>query len=170
MVLNSASEPFPLSESHAYVGRHAFQDGLRAAVEAATVQSLQEWWWVDADFHDWPLNERTIVDRLHAWARTGRRLVVIGERFDHLLLNAPRFREWRVQWDHRVDVRQCGKGVLAPDKQGIWSPKWCMVHADAVRLRGRFSRTPEACSALKLAFDACYQQSRPAFPATVLGL
>lgn len=39
----------------------------------------------DANFHDWPLGERAVIESLQAWARTGRRMTLLACSYDDVV-------------------------------------------------------------------------------------
>jgi hypothetical protein len=58
-----------------FEGREAFrQNVVRDALACAAREGWRELILSDADFHDWPLGERAVIDSLGAWARSGRSL------------------------------------------------------------------------------------------------
>ena len=56
----------------AFDGRQAFISHLRTAFAAAAEQGWKDIVLSDADFLDWPLGEREVIDALQAWAASGR--------------------------------------------------------------------------------------------------
>lgn len=48
-------------------GRLAFADLVRQSIAVADAQGWREWWWCDADFADWPLGERAVIESLERW-------------------------------------------------------------------------------------------------------
>jgi hypothetical protein len=85
--------------------RKDFHDAIRAALVLAADADAGEICLVDADFQDWPLNERAVVEALARWATSRRKLVIYAHSFDALPRIAPRFTEWRRQWSHIVQCR-----------------------------------------------------------------
>ena len=49
----------------------------------------------DANFHDWPLGERAVVESLQAWARSGRRMTLRARTYDEVICRHARFVRWR---------------------------------------------------------------------------
>ena len=67
-----------------FTGREAFEQTIRDAMACAARQGWHEIIVSDATFSDWPLRERAVVESLHAWARSGRRFVMLATRFDEV--------------------------------------------------------------------------------------
>src|SRR5437762_1072306 len=59
---------------------------------------------VDVDFSPWPLDDSAVVDALTRWIHLpGRRLRLIGARFDIVQREQPRFAAWRGPYAHAVE-------------------------------------------------------------------
>jgi hypothetical protein len=43
----------------------------------------------DADFHDWPLGERAVIESLQEWARGGRRLTFLACNYNEVIRRHP---------------------------------------------------------------------------------
>lgn len=160
------------SESHGLIAsRKAFQDALyRAFAEGAAV-GCRELWLCDANFADWPLGERAVVEQLTQWAGSQRRLTLLATTFDEVVRRHPRWVEWRRQWSHVVHCRtntdletgQMPSLLLAP---GLMSVRL----TDTVHWRGRWSRESADEVPCRELIDAVLQRSEEAFPVTVTGL
>lgn len=154
----------------AFDGRVAFHGHIHAALDAAARQNWREIVLCDADFVDWPLGERATVDALQAWAAAGRSLSLVAQRFDVFAREHARFVHWRRMWGHIIDARACQGPGLPQVPSGIWTPTWFMHRIDVEHARGTCGQGPEARRALRERIDECLRHSRPAFPASTLGL
>jgi hypothetical protein len=149
----------------------AFADRIRAALDAAAREGWREWTWSDPDFADWPLGERASIQALQAWSATGRRFVLLAQRFDVIERAHTRLVPWRRMWDHIIECRAVR---LAPGNpavpSAIWTPEWFAHRADPVRSRGVCGFDPRARRELRETIDESWRAGRPAFPASTLGL
>ena len=151
--------------------RKEFHDAIRAALVQAADADAAEICIVDADFQDWPLNERAVVEALARWATSRRKLVVYAHSFDALPRIAPRFTEWRRQWSHIVQFR------TDPEIEAQQVPTLLLVAGevtirllDPVRYRGMVSGRAADQVEARESIDALLQRSVEAFPPTTLGL
>ena len=151
--------------------RKEFHDAIRAALVQAADADAGEICFVDADFQDWPLNERAVVEALARWATSRRKLVVYAHSFDALPRIAPRFTEWRRQWSHIVQFR------TDPEIEAQQVPTLLLVAGevtirllDPVRYRGMVSGRAADQVEARESIDALLQRSVEAFPPTTLGL
>lgn len=159
----------PLTEGR-FDGREAFDTLLRGALSAAARQGWQEIVFSDPDFADWPLGERATIEALQAWSASGRRLMLLAQRFDVLERGHARFVPWRRMWDHIIECRATGKAAGSEVPSAIWTPTWFVHRVDPERSRGVSGTEPRARRALREAIDECWRLGRPAFPASTLGL
>lgn len=154
----------------AFDGRTAFHAQLRTALDMAAQKGWRELVFSDQTFADWPLGERTSIERLNAWASSGRTLLLLAGSFAVFERDHMRFVEWRRTWSHIVDCRACSGAGTPHVPSAIWSPSWQMHRVDIERSRGVSGRDPERRRALREQIDECLRRGRPAFPATTLGL
>jgi len=153
-----------------FSGSQAFAQLVRDALEVAARDGWKEMVWSDASFHDWPLRERAVVDCLNAWARPGRKLVMLAQSYDAVRRNKHRFVEWRIRWDHLVECR-VGRSVNALGfTSALWSPVWAMRRLDLVRSTGMAGTEPQRRLLLREELEESRRQSLPGFPASTLGL
>ena len=151
-------------------GRAAFEVALHGALAATASQGWREIVFSDADFLAWPLGERSSIDALNAWSRSGRSFTLLAHRFEAFERTHARFVGWRRTWSHLIDCRMC-TGAQAPTvPSAIWTPSWFMHRVDPTRDRGVCSRDPASRRQLREAIDECLRHSRPGFPASTLGL
>jgi hypothetical protein len=166
---NEAAMPAALPEG-AFSGRQAFRDILLAAFDAAAREHWRELILSDADFADWPMGERVVIDAFQAWAGRGRQLVLLAERFDRFERHHPRFVQWRQLWSHIIDCRVCHGPGLPRVPSAISAPTWAMQRLDAEHFRGVADSDPVRRRALREQIDECLRHSRPGFAAHTLGL
>lgn len=151
-------------------GREAFDHTLRQAFEAAAQQGWSAWWWVDADFADWPLGERATLAALNAWAGSGRRLHLLARDFRLVQARHPRFVTWRRTWDHLIEARACPSVSAEDMPSGIWSPQWALSRlntVDCVTVCGADAAWRVRVHQL---MAEAWSRATPSFPASTLGL
>lgn len=170
MPAEKAVPAMPALPTGAFDGRAAFDAALRGALAAAASQGWREIVFSDADFAAWPLGERSSIDALNAWSRSGRSFTLLAHRFETFERTHARFVEWRRMWSHIIDCRVCA-GLHAPTvPSAIWTPSWFMHRIDPTRDRGVCSHDPASRRQLREALDECLRLSQPGFPASTLGL
>jgi hypothetical protein len=151
-------------------GRQKFGDLIRQALDCAAQEGWKRIVLCDADFADWPLGERSVVEALQAWASKGRELHFLARDFRLLRERAPRLVQWRVTWDHIVQAKACSPAVAEALPSAIWSSQWTMERLDTVHTRGVATLDPRRRTELRERLDSCWQRGAPAFPASTLGL
>lgn len=154
-----------------FIGRDTFRELVRTALGEAARRGWRELLLADADFADWPLGERAVVEALTAWALSGgQRLTLLARRYDAVVRTQPRFVVWRRQWSHKIEARGL-PGVDAQDVPCIlWTPGWVLQRQDMLRSRGFTGSEPERRRLLREALDGWLARSSTAFPADTLGL
>ena len=157
------------------VGRFSGPAEFAAVVRSALAQAAAEGWpemvWSDANFEDWPLRERSVVQSLQAWARPGRRLVLLARSFESMRRCHPLFVEWRIRWDHLLECRRCVVGADGGDiPSALLGPAWAMRRLDIFSSSGVASIEPRWTADVRAALDDSRRQSTPGFPASTLGL
>lgn len=148
-----------------------FQEAIRAGLAQAAELGAPDIFLVDANFADWPLGERGVVEALTRWVDSRRRLTLMAHSYDELARRQIRFVEWRRQWSHVVHCRhddeleaeQIPTLLLVP---GVV----CVRLLDRVRCRGTVSGRPIDQAECRESIDALLQRSVEAFPVTTLGL
>jgi hypothetical protein len=151
-------------------GREAFADRVRQAFFHAARDGWRLIVLSDADFADWPLGERVVVDALNEWAHSGRELRFLARDYRALRERAPRLVQWRVTWDHLVQARACAGAIADGLPSAIWTPSWTLERLDLVRSTGVATTEPQRRTELRERLDTCWQRGSPAFPASTLGL
>ncbi|MFD1710936.1 hypothetical protein FVQ98_01005 [Ottowia sp. GY511] len=154
----------------AFLGREAFRASVSAAFLMAERAGWREMIISDADFEDWPLNERALVDALGKWIRQADRFVMLARNYDKVVRLHPLFTEWRRFWSHKIDCRICSHAGPQDMPSALWSPEWALARADTMRSTGTSGSEPERRVAQRQALDEWLKRSTPGFPATTLGL
>lgn len=153
-----------------FSGRVIFEQTVRDAFACAASEGWKEIIVSDASFSDWPFRERVLEASLQAWARKGRRFVMLATRFDDLQRYQPRFVSWRQTWSHLIECRQCRHADPEDFPSAIWSPTWMMQRHDLERSVFICDTHPSRKLALRQVLEEWMRQSSPGFPATSLGL
>lgn len=166
----SEKPPAPLPQGR-FDGRTAFQQLVRDALAAAAREGWQQITISDADFHDWPLGERAVVESLQAWARSGRRFTMLARNYDEVVRRHARLVTWRRTWDHIVTCRTSAAADRLDIPSAIWSPGWVLQRLDPDRCVGVTGSEPERRVLLRETLNEWVRsKSAPGFPASVLGL
>jgi hypothetical protein len=159
-----------LLPSGVFTGREAFSQLVRDVFEGAAREGWPEIILSDATFEDWPLREREVVESLHAWSASGRRMILLANRYDEVVRLHARFVGWRRTWDHIIDCR-VSRTLSATDFPSvIWSRHWYMRRMDPRHGNGVCGDDPERLVALREFLDEIILNSSPGFPASTLGL
>lgn len=151
-------------------GRGVFVQAVRDALQTAAREGWRELILCDANYADWPLGERAVVDSLQAWARSGRRFTLLAMEYSAMPRQHPRFVTWRQTWDHIIECRICRSGDALGFPSVFWSPAWVMQRIDTERdVLVCDSDAPRRVE-LRQVLDEWRRDSTPGFPASVLGL
>ena len=153
-----------------FEGRAAFQQAVRDALHAAACEGWREIALSDASFEDWPLGERAVCADLQAWARPGRRFVMLASRYDELMRRHARFVVWRTTWAHLIDCRACRSADAQDVPSILYGPHWALRRLDMGRSHGVAGSEPERRVQVREALAEWLRKSTPAFPSSVLGL
>lgn len=165
------AEPAPADlPTGRFSGPAEFSAMVRLALAVAAREGWREMVWSDANFEDWPLRERAVVQSLQAWARPGRRLVLLAHSFASMRRCHPLFVEWRIRWDHLLECRTCVDVEGGEFPSALVGPGWAMRRLDLFSSSGVASTEPRWRAELRSAQDACRRQSSVGFPASTLGL
>lgn len=164
------SSPSGLPEGR-FAGREAFQQMVRDAFATAAREGWAEILISDANFHDWPLGERAVVESLQAWAKGGRRFTMLAVSYDDVIRRHARFVGWRGTWDH---IMTCRKSPAADPLElpcVLWSPGWVMQRLDPVRCAGVAGGEADRRVLVREVLNEWLRsKSSPGFPSTTLGL
>jgi hypothetical protein len=149
-----------------------FRAAVRTSVDAAMARGSRSLLFVDADFSAWPLDDPALLDALAGWLRRpGRRLTLLGQRFERMEREHPRFTQWRPAWSHGIEAR-------CPDEVPTDGLETLLLDDGPTVLtlwqrdppRGRAAGDPAAAAAARDRIDAPLQRSTPAWPVRPLGL
>ena len=165
----NSTAPGPLLDG-SFNGRNDFQQLVRDALAMAAHEGWHDITLMDASFEDWPLGERTVVESLQAWSKTGRSFTIIAKRYDTVLVKHPRFVTWRGKWGHIVTARGVPSADATDFPSAIYSPGWVMRRLDPVRSKGVAGAEPQRRLLLREEVTEWLGKSSPAFAATTLGL
>jgi len=155
----------------AITSRNDFHDALRSGFAEAATAGCRELCLLDADFADWPLGEREVVESLTHWVGSQRRLTLLANGYDAVVRRHARWVEWRRQWSHVVQCFAPTELEVAPVPTVLWAAGLLQVSLqDRVHHRGVWSRDAGDLLRGKERIDAHLQRSTPAFPVTVAGL
>ena len=151
--------------------RESFHLAWQAVLDEAIARRARVLTLVDRDFEGWRWDEPHILGALQAFVRLPQRsLRLVGERFDRIPQQAPRFAAWRRDWAHAVNP-------LWPAEPP--SPWPCLVLADRgvlLRLehrenwRGSAWSDDPAIALVAQQLETLAQQCEPAWPVQTVGL
>jgi hypothetical protein len=164
---SGAAGPLPAGR---FTGRKAFQQLVRDALACAAREGWREIVLSDANFEDWPLAERAVVESLEAWSQTGRHCTLLARRYDVMVRRHARFVTWRKTWSHIIDARACASADPLELPSAIWSPGWVLQRLDPARCNGVSGSEPERRLLLRENLQEWLKKSTPSFPASTLGL
>jgi hypothetical protein len=153
-----------------FAGRIAFQQMVRDAFACAAREGWREIIISDADFADWPLGERAVVQSLQEWSATGRRCTLLARRYDEVVRRHARFVTWRQTWTHIIEARACASADPLELPSALWSPGWVMQRVDPERCNGVAGNEAERRVLLRETLHEWLAKSAPAFPSSTLGL
>lgn len=167
----AASDPPHDLPTGRFSGREAFQQLVRDALSTAAREGWKEIVVSDANFHDWPLGERAVIDALQAWAGSGRRFSMLASNYDDVIRRHARFVRWRGTWDHIITCRRSPSTDPLSIPSALWSPVWVMHRIDPERCVGVTGAESDRKVVLKeLLNEWMRSRSAPGFPSTTLGL
>ncbi len=166
---DTTAESAPLPEGR-FEGRQAFVNLVRQALLTAAREGWSSLVLSDANFADWPLGERAVVEALNAWAGRGRHLRLLAQEFGTLRQMHPRFVQWRVTWAHLVEAHALSAASTGEVPSAIWSPGWTLERLDPLRCIGVSSFEGVRRVALRERLDGVWLRGSPSFAATTLGL
>jgi len=163
------TSPEPLASGR-FSGRETFEKRVRDALLHAAREGWKEIILSDASFEDWPLHERSVAESLHAWARSGRKMIMLATSYDEVIRKHARFVSWRKTWGHIIDCRVCRTVASADFPSAIWSQDWFMHRHDLTHDIGTCGHDRERSVQLRQILDEKIRISSPGFPASTLGL
>lgn len=151
-------------------GRSVFTQAVRDGLQAAAREGWNELILCDANFADWPLGERAVLESLQAWSSRGRHFVMLAMDYSGFLRQHARFVKWRQTWDHIIDCRLSHATDELAFPSVFWSPAWVMQRIDVERDVLVCDSAASRRVGLRQLLDECRRDSAPGFPASVLGL
>jgi len=167
---NDAAQQAPLASGR-FDGRTVFQELVRQAVQSAARENWPTLVFSDANFHDWPLGERMVVDSLHQWARSGRSFILLAADYGDMVQRHARFVQWRVRWDHIIVCRKADTADPQDVPSALWSPAWFLQRHDPLRCIGITGYEAARRVMLRQTLDEWLgRKSTVGLPASVLGL
>lgn len=153
-----------------FSGRQLFADLVHQAFATAAREGWPRLVLCDADFADWPLGERRVVEALNAWCARGRSMQLLAREYGTLRQLHPRFVQWRVTWSHLIEAHACPGASTDELPSVLWSPVWTLQRLDTQRASLVASPSAERRVALQERLQSWWQRGIPAFPASILGL
>lgn len=149
-----------------------FEDRFKAAMAMAAAQPA-DITLMDADFNQWPLGQRSVMEAFHQWSLASRssHCRVLAAHFDGFLLRHPLWVTWRTTWSHRVQCFQASQ-----DMASALCPVLILHGTIGLRLNepvhgaGMWTRDPGRLAEWLSEIDVILQRSEPAMPPTTLGL
>ena len=153
-----------------FTGRSDFTELIRQSFLAAAAQGWREIIVCDADFEDWPLGERAVVQALNDWSMTGRKFTMLAKNYDEVVRRHARFVTWRRTWAHIVECRANASTAADDMPSALLGPGWGFERLDIQRCTGIAGPEVARRVALRERINERLLKSSPSFPATTLGL
>jgi hypothetical protein len=126
---------------------------------------------VDLDFSAWPLDQAPVVDALTRWIQLpGRRLHLVGARFDLIERAQPRFAAWRKPYSHAVQCMTPTELDSSDMPAVLLFDDGYLELLDREHWRARWTTERRAWVLQRERIDALLTRCEPAWPVTVLGL
>ena len=146
----------------------ALARGLLATLDKSSGRDITL---VDIDFSPWPLDDAQVVDALTRWIQLpGRRLHLVGTRFDIVERTQARFAAWRKPFAHAVQCLTPTEVDPGDVPSLLLFDAGCLELLDRERWQARWSTERRTCVLQRERVDALLQRCEPAWPVTVLGL
>ncbi|HET7525623.1 MAG TPA: hypothetical protein VFK10_06750 [Burkholderiaceae bacterium] len=151
--------------------RGEFIDLARQLLASLDGQSGRSITLIDLDFSPWPLDDAAVVAALTRWIQLpGRRLHLVGGRFDVIERDQPRFAAWRKPFSHAVQC-QTPTEVDPSDLPAVLLFDASYLELlDRERWQACWTSERRAWVLQRERLDALMQRCEPAWPVTVLGL
>jgi hypothetical protein len=126
---------------------------------------------VDIDFSPWPLDDEAVIDALTRWIRLpGRRLRLVGSRFDVIQRDQSRFSSWRKPFAHAIECWSPTEIDPGDMPSVLLLDSNCLELLDRERWQGRQSNERRTLVLQRERLEALLQRCEAAWPPTVLGL
>lgn len=158
-------------EGAAVGSRGAFEQAATALLCELPQIKPRELVLVDADFSAWPLADPAVLESLTTWIRLpGRRLRLLGSRFDMIERDQSRFAQWRRSFSHAIECFRPTEVEPAGMPSLILADTTGLELLDRERYVARRSSERPWLVLQRERIDALLQRSETAWPVTVLGL
>jgi hypothetical protein len=142
--------------------------GLLARLDAASAREITL---IDLDFSPWPLDDAAVVEALTRWIRLpGRRLRLLGARFDVVEREQPRFAGWRRPYTHAIECLTPSEPDPGDVPALLWLGTGCLELLERERWQARWTTDRSLLVLQQERIDALVQRCETAWPVTVLGL
>ena len=126
---------------------------------------------IDVDFSPWPLDDTTVIDALTRWIRLpGRRLRLVGSRFDVIERDQSRFSRWRKPFAHAIESWSPTEVDPGDMPSVLLLDAAYLELLDRERWQARQSSERRSLVLQRERLDALMQRCVAAWPVTVLGL
>jgi len=126
---------------------------------------------VDADFSPWPLDDPAVVGAPGSWIQLpGRRLCLVGARFDVVERRQPRFAAWRKPFAHAVECLTPADVGPSDMPSLLLLDDGYLELLDRERWQARQSSERRSWVLQRERIDALLTRCEPAWPVTTLGL
>jgi hypothetical protein len=165
--MNAESDSAPSNIST----RSDFLEAARSVLLQAEQGGTRAITLIDTDFSPWPLDDEPIVHALTRWIRRpGRRLRLVGNRFDVVQRDQPRFAAWRAPFAHAIEALRPTEVEPADMPSVLLLDAQCLELLDRERWLARLTNQRRALVLQRERLDALMQRCEVAWPVTVLGL
>jgi len=158
-------------ERQSFSSHGEFVDAARSLLSQVDTNGTRDITLVDTDFSPWPLDDVQVVDSLTRWIRLpGRRLRLVGNRFDVIERDQSRFAGWRKPFAHAIEALTPTDVDPGDMPSVLLLDASCLELLDRERWQARATRERRALVLQRERLDALMQRCEAAWPVTVLGL
>ena len=158
-------------ERQGFSSRGDFVEAARKLLSQVDTDGTREITLVDTDFSPWPLDDVQVIDALTRWIRLpGRRLRLVGSRFDVIERDQSRFAGWRKPFTHAIEALSPTDVDPGDMPSVLLLDASCLELLDRERWQARATRERRALVLQRERLDALMQRCEGAWPVTVLGL
>jgi hypothetical protein len=159
------------TERRAIASRSEFTDAARAVLTRIDAGPTRDLTLVDVDFSPWPLEDADVVTALTRWIRLpGRRLRLVGSRFDIVERDQSRFASWRKPFAHAIECMTPTDLDPGDVPSLLLLDNGCLELLDREHWQARWSTERRTLVLQRERLDALMQRCEAAWPVTVLGL
>jgi hypothetical protein len=151
--------------------RGDFIEVARAMLSQIDTSGTREATLVDTDFSPWPLDDAAVIEALTRWIRLpGRRLRLVGSRFDVIQRDQSRFAAWRKPFTHAIECWSPTDVDPGDLPSLLLFDTTVLELLDRERWQARQSGERRTVVLQRERLDALMQRCEAAWPVTVLGL